>query len=85
MWFLKFTFFVNEGEIVLSDEKSSTCNRIVRVIGCTDCVLLKNYYIDFLWERVGTFKKLRANEIYVYVRVVLTRVDLHEGCSFNKS
>ena len=64
---------VNEGEIVLSDEKTSLCNWLLRVIGCTGYVLLKNFYIDFLLERIGTFKKLRANEVYVHVRVVLTR------------
>ena len=53
------------------------CNRILRVIGCMDYVLLKNFYIDFLLEKIGTFKKLCANEVYVYVRVVLTRVDLY--------
>ena len=54
---------VNEGEIVLSDKKTSrsTCNRILRVIGCTDYVFLKNVHIDFLLEKIGTFKKLRAN------------------------
>ena len=70
---------VNEGETVLSDEKISTCNRILRVIGCSEYVLLQNVDIDFLLEKIGTFKMLHAfiNEVYVHVRVVLTRVDLY--------
>ena len=40
-------------------------------------MLLKNFHIDFLLEKIGTFKKLHAYEVYVYVRVVLTRVDLY--------
>ena len=42
----------------------------------TDYVLLKNFYIDLLLEKMGKFKKFHSNEVYVYVRVVLTRVDL---------
>ena len=41
-------------------------------------MLLKNLYIDFLvLEKIGTLKKLLTNEVYVYVRVVLTRLDLY--------
>ena len=40
-------------------------------------MLLNNFYIDFLLEKIRTFKTLRANEVYVHVRVVLTRVDLY--------
>ena len=65
------------GEIVLSDEKTSTCNRILRVIGGRDYVLLDNFHIDFLSAKIGTLKKLRADEVYVHLRVVLTRVDLY--------
>ena len=42
-WFLN--LLVSKGEIVLSNEKTSTCNRNLRVIGCTDYVLLKNFSI----------------------------------------
>ena len=43
-------------------------------------MLLNGFNIDFLLERIGTFEKLRVNEVYVYVRVVLTRVDLYSNC-----
>ena len=69
---------VNEEEfaIVDSDQETSSCNRILRLIGCTDYLLVKDSNIDFLLEKIGTFKKLRASEVYVHVRFVLTRVYL---------
>ena len=49
----------------------------IYVFSCTDCVLLNNFFIDFLQKKIGTFKEIRANEVYVHVRVVLTRIDLY--------
>ena len=49
------------GGIVLSDEKTSTCNRIRCVIGCTKYVLQSNFYIDFLLEKIRAFKKLEKS------------------------
>ena len=70
-------YLLTRGKTALSDEKTCTCNRILRVIGCTDYVRLNNFYMDFLMEKIGTFQLLRANEVYVPVRVVLTRGDLY--------
>ena len=39
-------------------------------------MLLNDVYISFLSEKVEIFKKLRANKVYVHVRVVLTRFGL---------
>ena len=44
-----------------------------------DYVLLNIFYIDFLLEINRTLKMLRANEVYVHVRVVLARVDLYHA------
>ena len=48
-------------------------------------MLLKNFYTDFLLEKIGTFIKLRANEDYMHVRVVLTGVDLYWAMSNHSS
>ena len=48
------------------------------------CVLY-NFYIDFSIGENGTFKQLRANEVYVHARAVLTTVDLWGYCKTSGS
>ena len=65
------------GKSFFQTRKPVHASEFLRVIRYTDYVLLKSAYIDFLLEKIRTFKKLRAIEVYVYERVVLMRVGLY--------
>ena len=71
-------YLLTRETIVLLDEKTSMCNCILRNLRCADYVLPNNFYINFLLQNIRIFKKLRADEVYVHVRVVLTRVNLYQ-------
>ena len=73
---------LNEGKSFFWTRKPVQSNSVVCVIRCMSghmnsvLLIVKNFHINFLLEKIGSNKKLRASEVYVYVRVVLTRADL---------